>query len=64
LAASEEFDLEGDILRSVSVDQTDTSNTTVLHVPSLDLVVTGDEVYGECFQYLQEDNTPPSKHDG
>lgn len=58
MPASGEFDLEAHVLRSVSVDQTDTSHTTVLHVRSLDLVVTGDAVYGECFQYLQKDNTP------
>ncbi|TGO48430.1 hypothetical protein BCON_0240g00090 [Botryotinia convoluta] len=45
------------ILRAVEVGQSDTYNTTVLHVPSLELVITGDAVYGGCFQYLFETNT-------
>jgi glyoxylase-like metal-dependent hydrolase (beta-lactamase superfamily II) len=52
------FSLEGHLLQAVEVGQSDTYNTTVLHVPDLDLVVTGDAVYGECYQYLVETNTP------
>ncbi|KAK6608065.1 hypothetical protein H4I96_04300 [Botrytis cinerea] len=51
------FYLEGHLLQAVEVGQSDTYNTTVLHVPSLELVITGDAVYGECFQYLVETNT-------
>ncbi|TAQ90256.1 hypothetical protein B7494_g1444 [Chlorociboria aeruginascens] len=57
LGEKEEILLEGHVLRVVEVGQSDTYNTTVLHVPDLDLVVTGDAVYGECYQYLQESNT-------
>jgi glyoxylase-like metal-dependent hydrolase (beta-lactamase superfamily II) len=52
-----EFWVDGNVVRAVEVGQSDTYNTTVLHVPSLDLVVTGDVVYGECFQYLAESDT-------
>ncbi|KAF8852284.1 Metallo-hydrolase/oxidoreductase [Acephala macrosclerotiorum] len=52
------FDLDGYAIQAIEVGQTDTSNSTVLHVPSLKLVVTGDAVYGSCFQYLQETSTP------
>ncbi|KAK5955049.1 hypothetical protein OHC33_003728 [Knufia fluminis] len=52
------FKLEGHDFRAVSVGQGDTYNSTVLHVPSLDLVVGGDVVYGDCHQLFAEDNTP------
>ncbi|KAI9647881.1 hypothetical protein NHQ30_004269 [Ciborinia camelliae] len=58
LPSNGKFYLENHLLQAVEVGQSDTYNTTVLHVPSLDLVVTGDAVYGECFQYLVETNTP------
>ncbi|KAG4443221.1 hypothetical protein IFR05_001264 [Cadophora sp. M221] len=58
LPDSGEFELDGHVLRAVEVSQADTYNSTVLHVPDLDLVITGDVVYGECFPYLQESNTP------
>jgi glyoxylase-like metal-dependent hydrolase (beta-lactamase superfamily II) len=48
------FDLEGDELRIVEVGHTDTDNTTVLHVPSIGLVVAGDSVYNGTHQYLAE----------
>jgi glyoxylase-like metal-dependent hydrolase (beta-lactamase superfamily II) len=41
--------LDGHVLKAVEVGWSDTYNTTVLHVPSLDLVVTGGVAYGECF---------------
>ena len=43
--AGDEFDLEGRVFRAVSVGQGDTEHSTVLHVPSIDLVVGGDVVY-------------------
>ena len=43
--ADDEFDLEGHILRAVSVGQGDTEHSTILHAPSIDLVVGGDVVY-------------------
>jgi glyoxylase-like metal-dependent hydrolase (beta-lactamase superfamily II) len=48
------FELEGDELCVVEVGHTDTDNTTVLHVPSIGLVVAGDVVYNGCHLYLAE----------
>jgi glyoxylase-like metal-dependent hydrolase (beta-lactamase superfamily II) len=48
------FELEGSELRVVEVGQTDTDNTTVLHVPSIGLVVAADAVYNGVHQYLAE----------
>jgi glyoxylase-like metal-dependent hydrolase (beta-lactamase superfamily II) len=52
-----QFKVDGHVFKVFEVGQTDTYNTTVLHVPNLDLVVTGDAVYGECFQYFVDTNT-------
>jgi glyoxylase-like metal-dependent hydrolase (beta-lactamase superfamily II) len=49
-----EFQLEGDVLRAIEVGHTDTDDTTVLHVPSIRLVVAGDVVYNNVHQYLRE----------
>jgi glyoxylase-like metal-dependent hydrolase (beta-lactamase superfamily II) len=48
------FELEGNELRIVEVGHTDTDNTTVLHVPSIGLIVAGDSVYNGVHQYLAE----------
>jgi glyoxylase-like metal-dependent hydrolase (beta-lactamase superfamily II) len=40
-----QFELEGQVLRAVSVGQGDTEHSTVLHVPSAAAVVGGDVVY-------------------
>ena len=48
------FELEGHRLKAVDVGHTDTDDTTVLHVPSLGLVVAGDVVYNGVHQYLLE----------
>lgn len=48
------IDLEGHELRIVEVGHTDTDDTAVLHVPSLDLVVAGDAAYNGVHQYLVE----------
>jgi glyoxylase-like metal-dependent hydrolase (beta-lactamase superfamily II) len=48
------FELEGNQLRIVEVGHTDTDHTTVLHVPSIGLVVAGDSVYHGVHQYLVE----------
>jgi glyoxylase-like metal-dependent hydrolase (beta-lactamase superfamily II) len=57
LPSNGEFYLEGHLLKAIEVGQSDTYNTTVLHVPDLALVVTGDAVYGECYQFFLETNT-------
>lgn len=46
--------LEGNVLRAVEVGHTDTDATTVLHVPSIGLVVAGDVVYNGVHQYILE----------
>ena len=48
------FELEGQRLLAVEVGHTDTDDTTVLHVPSIGLVVAGDVVYNGVHQYLLE----------
>jgi glyoxylase-like metal-dependent hydrolase (beta-lactamase superfamily II) len=57
LGHEDTFTIDHHVFRAVQVGQTDTYNTTVLHVPDLDLVVAGDAVYGECFQYFVDTNT-------
>lgn len=46
--------LEGDELRAVEAGHSDTDHTTVLHVPSIGLVVAGDVAYNGVHQYLLE----------
>ncbi|MDH6198322.1 glyoxylase-like metal-dependent hydrolase (beta-lactamase superfamily II) [Mycobacterium frederiksbergense] len=46
--------LEGEPLIAVEVGHTDTDDTTVLHVPSIGLVVAGDVAYNGVHQYLLE----------
>jgi glyoxylase-like metal-dependent hydrolase (beta-lactamase superfamily II) len=41
-------------LIAVEVGHTDTDDTTVLHVPSIGLVVAGDVIYNNVHQYLRE----------
>jgi glyoxylase-like metal-dependent hydrolase (beta-lactamase superfamily II) len=50
----EGFELEGHRLVAVETGHTDTDNTTVLHVPSIGLVVAGDVAYNGVHQYLLE----------
>ncbi|MEU9318309.1 MBL fold metallo-hydrolase [Streptomyces sp. NPDC048295] len=51
---AEGFRLEGELLQSIEVGHTDTDQTSVLHVPSLGLVVAGDCVYNGVHQYFLE----------
>lgn len=46
--------LEGHVLRSVETGHTDTDQTSVLHVPSIGLVVAGDVAYNGIHQYILE----------
>lgn len=48
------FTLEGNVLRAVEVGHSDTDGSTVLHVPSIGLVVAGDVVYNGVHVYLSE----------
>ncbi|WP_405512507.1 MBL fold metallo-hydrolase [Streptomyces canus] len=48
------FELEGHKITAVEVGHTDTDDTTVLHVPSIGLIVGGDVVYNGVHQMLLE----------
>jgi glyoxylase-like metal-dependent hydrolase (beta-lactamase superfamily II) len=48
------FTLEGHELVIVEVGATDSEDTTVLHVPDLDLVVAGDAIYNGVHMYLAQ----------
>jgi glyoxylase-like metal-dependent hydrolase (beta-lactamase superfamily II) len=50
----EGFELEGHRLVAVETGHTDTDDTTVLHVPSIGLVIAGDVAYNGVHQYLLE----------
>ena len=51
------FTLEGHDLVIVEVGHTDTDDTSVLHVPDLDLVVAGDVIYNGAHMYLGQSVT-------
>ncbi|MEE6258728.1 MBL fold metallo-hydrolase [Plantactinospora sonchi] len=51
---AEGFLLEGNPVQVVETGHTDTDRTTVLHVPSIGLVVAGDVVYNGVHQYILE----------
>lgn len=53
----ETIPLEGHRVVPVEVGQSDAYATTVLHIPSIGLVIAGDVVYGSYFQYLVESKT-------
>ena len=48
------FTLEGHDLVIVEVGQTDSADTTVLHIPDLALVVAGDVIYNGVHMYLAQ----------
>ena len=48
------FTLEGHDLAIVEVGSTDSDETTVLHVPDLDVVVAGDAIYNGVHMYLAQ----------
>ena len=54
---SNEFTIDGHILKAINVEHSDTHATSFLYVPDIRLVVGGDIVYGECYQYLADANT-------
>ncbi|PTB36250.1 hypothetical protein M441DRAFT_73614 [Trichoderma asperellum CBS 433.97] len=56
--SAKHFTLDGHEFRAVEVVGGDTAASTVLHVPDLSLVVGGDVVYGNIYQYLAENTTP------
>lgn len=46
--------VDGEALQAVEVGHSDTDDSTVLHVPSIDLVVAGDVIYNNVHQFLAE----------
>jgi len=52
-----ELTLEGHELAVIDMGRTDTTRSTALHVPSLDLIVAGDTVYNGIHPYLAETDT-------
>ncbi|RDK11971.1 MBL fold metallo-hydrolase [Cupriavidus lacunae] len=48
------LDLEGNSILAIDIGHTDTDATTVLYVPSMQLVAAGDSVYNGAHQYLLE----------
>ena len=58
LLTADTLDLEGNELRVVRIGQADTAQSTVLHVPSLAAVVTGDLAYNEVHMMTAETGEP------
>ncbi len=54
LLTTSSIDLEGNELRVIKIGQADTAQSTVLHVPSLAAVVTGDLAYNEVHMMTAE----------
>jgi glyoxylase-like metal-dependent hydrolase (beta-lactamase superfamily II) len=48
------LNVDGYELHAVEVGHSDTDSTTILHVPSLDLVVAGDVIYNNVHQFVGE----------
>ncbi|KAF6827593.1 metallo-beta-lactamase domain-containing protein [Colletotrichum musicola] len=55
------FHIDGHLLQGIDVPHSDTDSSSFLHVPDLRLVVCGDIVYGDCYQFLAEANTPEKR---
>ncbi|MFJ5265203.1 MBL fold metallo-hydrolase [Streptomyces sp. NPDC088387] len=53
-APADGFTVDGYLLMPLDVGHSDTDDTSILHVPSLGLVVAGDVVYNNVHQYLAE----------
>jgi glyoxylase-like metal-dependent hydrolase (beta-lactamase superfamily II) len=54
LLSDDTIDLEGNELRVIRIGQADTAESTVLHVPSLAAVITGDLAYNEVHMMTAE----------
>jgi glyoxylase-like metal-dependent hydrolase (beta-lactamase superfamily II) len=54
LLTTDTIDLEGNELRVIKIGRADTADSTLLHVPSLAAVVTGDLVYNEVHMMTAE----------
>jgi glyoxylase-like metal-dependent hydrolase (beta-lactamase superfamily II) len=53
---SKDVELEGHEVVVVDIGHTDTDHSTCLHVPSIDLVISGDAIYNGAHLYLAESN--------
>lgn len=62
LPSSGKFTIDGHEIHAIDVEHSDTHASSFLHVESLRLVVGGDIVYGDCYQYLAEANTKEKRH--
>ena len=58
LLTTDTLDLEGNELRVIRIGQADTAQSTVLHVPSLAAVVTGDLAYNQVHMMTAETGAP------
>src|SRR6266852_1428662 len=58
LLTTDTIDLEGNALRVIRIGQADTAESTVLYVPSLAAVVTGDLAYNEVHMMTAEAGEP------
>jgi glyoxylase-like metal-dependent hydrolase (beta-lactamase superfamily II) len=58
LLTTDTLDLEGNELRVIRIGQADTAQSTVLHVPSLAAVVTGDLSYNQVHMMTAETGEP------
>jgi len=58
LLDADTIDLEGNELRIIHIGQADTAESTVLHVPSLAAVVTGDLAYNRVHMMTAETGEP------
>jgi glyoxylase-like metal-dependent hydrolase (beta-lactamase superfamily II) len=54
LLTTDTIDLEGNKIRVIKIGQADTAESTVLHVPSLAAVITGDLAYNEVHMMTAE----------
>lgn len=61
--SSPTFQIEDHEFHAVEVGHTDTYNTTVLHIPSIKLVVAGDVVYRDVHQFFGEANTTEKRNE-
>lgn len=58
LLTTDTLDLEGNELRVIRIGQADTAQSTVLHIPSLAAVVTGDLAYNQVHMMTAETGEP------
>lgn len=61
LPADGRFSIDAHDIFGIDVPQGDIPASSFLHVPDLRLVVCGDIVYGDCYQFFGEANTPEKR---